>query len=64
MRINTVKQTLASGGVSIGTFIFEFSTTGIGRIAAEAGAEFIVYDMEHTGWSIETIRGLMAANPC
>ena len=60
MRSNTVKRTLRDGGVSIGTMIFEFNTTGIGRIAAEAGAEYVVFDMEHTGWSIETIRGLMA----
>ena len=62
MRANQVKNTLAAGGVSIGTFIFEFSTSGIGRIAAEAGAEFTIYDMEHTGWSTETIRGLIASN--
>lgn len=60
MRTNTVKRTLAEGGVAIGSMIFEFSTTGIGRIGAEAGAEFLVFDMEHTGWSIETIRALMA----
>ena len=60
MRTNHVKQKLAGGGVSIGTFMFEFNTTGIGRIAAEAGAEFAVFDMEHTGWSIETIRMLIA----
>jgi 2-dehydro-3-deoxyglucarate aldolase/4-hydroxy-2-oxoheptanedioate aldolase len=60
MRENQVKRTLATGGVSLGTMVFEFSTTGIGRIAAEAGAEFVVFDMEHTGWSIETIRMLLA----
>ena len=60
MRSNLVKQTLANGGISVGTMVFEFNTTGIGRIAAEAGASFVVFDMEHTGWSIETIRGLMA----
>jgi 2-keto-3-deoxy-L-rhamnonate aldolase RhmA len=60
MRENTVKRTLAAGGTSIGTMVFEFSTTGIGRIVAEAGAEFVVFDMEHTGWSIETIRMLIA----
>ena len=38
----------------------EFATTGFGRLTAEAGAEFAVYDMEHTGWSIETIRLLIA----
>lgn len=60
MKTNQVKRNLAAGGISIGTFIFEFSTSGIARIAAEAGAEFLVFDMEHTGWSVETIRMLVA----
>ena len=62
MRENRVKRTLAAGGVALGTMVFEFNTPGIGRIAAAAGAEFVVYDMEHTGWSIETIRALMATS--
>ncbi len=60
---NAVKQKLREGGVSIGTMMFEFNTTGIARIAANAGAEFAVYDMEHSGWSIETIRMLIATTP-
>ncbi|MBC7816978.1 MAG: aldolase [Planctomycetaceae bacterium] len=60
---NSVKQKLRDGGVSIGTMMFEFNTTGIARIAANAGAEFAVYDMEHSGWSIETIRMLIATTP-
>lgn len=60
MRANTVKEKLARGEYAYGTMIFEFNTTGIGRIVGEAGAEFVVYDMEHTGWSIETIRMLIA----
>jgi 2-keto-3-deoxy-L-rhamnonate aldolase RhmA len=62
MRMNPVKRTLRDGGIAIGTMMMEFNTTGIGRIAAEAGAEFAVFDMEHTGWSIETVRMLMAAS--
>ncbi len=60
MRENSVKRTLASGGTAIGTMVFEFPSTGIGRIIGAAGADFVIYDMEHTGWSIETIRMLMA----
>ena len=60
MRTNHVKQAVQSGKSSIGTMVFEFNTSGIGRLTAEAGAEFTIYDMEHTGWSIETIRMLMA----
>jgi 2-keto-3-deoxy-L-rhamnonate aldolase RhmA len=60
MKINTFKQRLADGGVAIGTTIFEFNTTGIGQIVSNAGADFVLFDMEHTGWSVETIRGLIA----
>ena len=60
MRTNNVKGKVRDGGVSIGTFMFEFNTTGVGRIAAEAGADFAVFDMEHTGWSVESIRMLIA----
>ncbi len=63
MRDNPVKQTLNGGSNSLGTFIFEFNTTGIARIAAVAGAEFVVFDMEHTGWSVESIRTLIATTP-
>jgi 2-dehydro-3-deoxyglucarate aldolase/4-hydroxy-2-oxoheptanedioate aldolase len=62
MKTNHVKQRLYSGGVSLGTMVFEFATTGIARLAAEAGAEFVVYDMEHTGWTLETIRMLLATS--
>src|SRR5215470_907952 len=63
MRTNTVKRTLLAGGVSLGTMVFEFSSTGIGRLAATAGAEFVVYDMEHTGWGTETVRKHRAVRP-
>lgn len=62
MRENRVKRALQAGERSLGTMVFEFPSTGIARIAAEAGAEFVIFDMEHTGWSIETIRGLIATS--
>jgi 2-keto-3-deoxy-L-rhamnonate aldolase RhmA len=61
MRANHVKQQLESGGASIGTFVFEFNTSGIGRLAAGAGAEFAIFDMEHSGWSVEAIRSVIAS---
>ncbi len=60
MRANTVKRTLAQGGVALGTMVFEFNSTGIARAAAAAGAEFVIFDMEHTGWSTDTIRMLFS----
>jgi 2-keto-3-deoxy-L-rhamnonate aldolase RhmA len=62
MRQNVVKRTLEGGGVVVGTMCFEFDVRGVGRLAASAGAEFVVYDMEHTGWSLETIGRLVSAS--
>ena len=62
MRDNPVKKRLAAGDTSVGTMAMEFSSSGMPRLAATAGADFIIYDMEHTAWSIQTVRGLLAAN--
>lgn len=62
MKVNRVKQTICSSGKAIGTMLFEFATGGIARIVAEAGADFIVIDMEHTGWSVETVGRLIATS--
>jgi 2-keto-3-deoxy-L-rhamnonate aldolase RhmA len=61
MRENPVKAKLASGQTIIGLMCFEFSTSGIARLADAAGADFILFDMEHTGWGMETMRQLLAA---
>ena len=61
MRTNHVKRTLAAGGTSVGTMMFEFDSPGIGRIASLAGADFVIFDMEHSGWSDETVKGLIAS---
>ncbi len=62
MRSNSVKRKLKAGGVAVGTMVFEFNTSGIVRIATTAGAEFALFDMEHSGWSVETIRMLIATS--
>jgi 2-dehydro-3-deoxyglucarate aldolase/4-hydroxy-2-oxoheptanedioate aldolase len=62
MKENKVKRKLAAGEAAVGTMMMEFASTGIARLAAVAGAEFAVYDMEHTGWSMETVRSLMATS--
>jgi len=61
MKSNRVKRVLADGGTALGTMVFEFGTTGIGRIVATSGADFVIFDMEHTGWSTETLKSLFAS---
>jgi len=61
MRDNPIKRKLAEGGVAIGTMVAEFATSGIARLAAGAGAEFVLFDLEHTGYGIERMRMVLAA---
>ncbi len=56
MRENPVKQQLAAGGRALGAMIFEFFTPGMPRILKNAGAEFALYCMEHTGTGYETLK--------
>ena len=60
MRENPVKRQLAAGRRLVGTMVFEFVTPGIGRIAEAAGAEFVLFDQEHTPWELETLARAMA----
>lgn len=56
MRDNPLKTTLASGGRAAGAFVFEFMTPGLPQLCRNAGADYVLYDMEHTGASLESIR--------
>ena len=56
-----LRSRLAAGGSALGTMVFEFNTLGMPRILAAAGADFVLIDLEHTGWGIEGVRPLLAA---
>jgi len=58
--LNTVKQKLAAGQAAFGSMVFEFFTPGIARLCANAGAEFVMYCMEHTGAGFETLKAQFA----
>lgn len=61
MTSEMLRSRLAHGGVAFGTMLFEFNTPGIPRILEAAEADFVLIDLEHTGWGIEGIRPLLAA---
>jgi len=56
MQTNPVKHKLAAGGTAFGSMIFEFFTPGMPRLLKNAGAEYAMYCMEHTGASYETLK--------
>lgn len=41
--------------------VFEFASPGLPCILNEAGAEYCIYDLEHSGFSIETLKEQVAA---
>lgn len=61
MRRNPVKERLAAGGTVAGVLVFEFAGTTMARLTANAGADFVLFDQEHTGWSLDRIGPLLAA---
>ena len=36
--------------------VFEFFSPGLPQICKNAGADFVLYDMEHTGLGFETLK--------
>jgi 2-keto-3-deoxy-L-rhamnonate aldolase RhmA len=55
-----MKEAFRRGEAVVGTWVFEFNTPGIARLLASTGVDFVVYDMEHSGFGLDSIRSLIA----
>lgn len=60
MAKKSLRQRAMSGEMVVGAMVFEFYSPGIAQVLKHAGAEYIIYDMEHTGTSLETIKAQVA----
>jgi len=60
MKRNRFREVLQSGQVPLGHMIWEFGTRGIAKILESTGIDFVLVDMEHTGFDTERIADLMA----
>jgi 2-dehydro-3-deoxyglucarate aldolase/4-hydroxy-2-oxoheptanedioate aldolase len=56
----TIRQRAMAGEPVHGAMVFECFSPGIAQLMKLAGAEFVLYDMEHTGVSLETIKTQVA----
>ena len=60
MRTNRIKELLAAGKVPVGHMVWEFKTRGIATIAESAGCDFIIVDMEHSGFDLDAVADILA----
>jgi 2-dehydro-3-deoxyglucarate aldolase/4-hydroxy-2-oxoheptanedioate aldolase len=60
VRANPIKARLAAGETAYGTMVFEFLSAGLPQVLENAGADFVFYDMEHSGFSMDEIKTQLA----
>lgn len=61
MRENKMKRTLKAGGVVVGTMVSEVRTPAVAQMMATAGYQFILIDMEHSAFNMETVQDMILA---
>src|SRR3954451_1566994 len=54
-----LKELSATRAPKFGHFIVEFATPGIGHIMKSAGCDFVLFDLEHSGFHFETVKSVL-----
>ena len=60
MSENAITRAIADRGAAVGAMLFEFDTPGVMRILSAAGADFALFDLEHTAWDAGSLRRVLA----
>jgi 2-dehydro-3-deoxyglucarate aldolase/4-hydroxy-2-oxoheptanedioate aldolase len=53
---HSLKDMTRTRDLKVGHFVVEFATPGIGHLLRAAGCDFVFFDMEHSGFSFETLK--------
>ena len=56
MAKNALREMTGHRRVKLGHIVAEFATPGIGHILKSAGCDYVFFDMEHSGFSMETVK--------
>ena len=56
----SIRERVMAGDQVLGAMIFEFFSPGIPQLMVQAGCEYLIYDMEHTGTGFETLKAQVA----
>jgi 2-keto-3-deoxy-L-rhamnonate aldolase RhmA len=57
--LKTLREMAGTRRVKLGTFVVEFSSPGIGQILKAAGCEYVLLDMEHSGFGFDTLKTML-----
>ncbi len=60
LKQNRYRQAVAEGRVPVGHMVWEFGTRGVSRLIESTGLDFVVFDMEHSGFEMERLFDLIA----
>lgn len=61
MYVNNVKQALLQGEVCVGTWIHTLGARQLPQVLATAGFDYVVIDMEHSAFSLQTVSEMCQA---
>jgi 2-keto-3-deoxy-L-rhamnonate aldolase RhmA len=59
MPVQTIREMASSPKTKLGHFLVEFCTPGIGHICKSAGCDYALLDMEHSGFSFDTLKTML-----
>lgn len=59
MAEHSLKEMARTKQPKFGHFVAEFATPGIGHILKSAGCDFVLFDLEHSGFGFETVKSAM-----
>src|SRR5262249_55669886 len=60
MKPNRYRLAISEGRIPIGHMVWEFGTRGIACILESTGLDFVLFDLEHSGFEIERVFDLIA----
>ena len=60
MKPNRLRELLAKGQTPLGHMVQEFGTRGIAKLTENAGVDFVLIDMEHSGLDLGAVADLVA----
>ncbi len=60
MKANRVRRVIDAGGTAMGIQIMEFGTRGIARILDTTDLDFVIIDMEHSGFGLDRVADIIS----